>query len=319
MNNLLSKIWNIIIRCSNFFNTYTYWALRDIRYGMICRDKDDLLNRLLVAGHIIEKGITMPERRLGFGQGVIRLVISFCDRCIQKYGIDFDQLQLALDDLDEYLKVHKKQNVSLPQDIENNIERLVKYKKNQGIECKEYSKEEFFRKTDNFLDFAESRHTSRWYNGETVPNDLLKKAVRLAMTAPSACNRQSVRVKIVGGVNKDKLVELQNGNRGFGNTIGQMIVITSNQKAWDYNFRTSAYLDGGIFVMNLLYALHYYKICACTLNAHLTIKKQKKVRQIVNADKSELIIAFIAVGMPTDKMMIAKSTRLSIDNILSFV
>lgn len=319
MNNILSKVWNVIARCADFLYTYTYWAIRDIRYGMLCRDKDDLLNRLLVAGHIIEKGITMPNRRLGFGQGVIRLVISLCDKCIRKYGNDYDQLQLALDDLDEYLRIHKEQNVSLPQDIVDNIERLVKYKKNQGKECEEYSKEEFFRKTNSFKDFAESRHTSRWYNGKLAPNDLLMKAVKLAMTAPSACNRQSVRVKIAEGESKDKIVELQNGNRGFGDKIGQMIVITSNQKAWSYNFRTSAYLDGGIFVMNLLYALHYYGICACTLNAHLTIKQQNKVRQIINADNSELIIAFIAIGMPTEKMMIAKSSRVSLDNILSFV
>lgn len=118
---------------------------------------------------------------------------------------------------------------------------------------------------------------------------------------------------------KDEVIGLQNGNRGFGEDIGQMLVVTSNQIDWDADFRTSAYLDGGIFTMNLLYALHYYHICACTLNAHLSIKKQKKLREITGMKPAEIPVCFIGIGMPTEKMRIAKSRRLSIEQVLHFV
>lgn len=95
--------------------------------------------------------------------------------------------------------------------------------------------------------------------------------------------------------------------------------MTTNQIAWDYKFRTSGYVDGGIFTMQLLNSLHYYGVCACTLNAHLTISQQKEVRKLANMQDSEMFVVFIAIGMPTDKMMIAKSRRLSTDNIVEFV
>ena len=71
--------------------------------------------------------------------------------------------------------------------------------------------------------------------------------------------------------------------------------------------------------MNLLYALHYYHICACTLNAHLSIKKQKQLRKIVGMKPAEIPICFIGIGMPTEKMRIAKSRRLSLGQVLDFV
>lgn len=316
---VFSKTANVLRMLSDAIRTHLYFFFRDVRYGMLCRDKDDLLNRLLVAGHIIEKGITMPHRRYGFGLGVIRTVIGFCDTCIQRYGAEHDQLQLALDDLLEYRQIHLEANYELPSDVLAGIARLEAHVIRPLTLCKTFSKEEFFASDASaFPAFARSRHTSRYFDGE-VSDEVIRKAVEQAQTAPSACNRQSTRVWCVAGEKKEQVIGLQNGNRGFGAGIGQMLVITSNQKCWDYNHRTSAYLDGGIFTMNLLYALHYQKVCACTLNAHLTIRQQKELRRILGMDDAEIPVCFIAIGQPQDTMMVAKSGRLSTGTILHFV
>ena len=83
--------------------------------------------------------------------------------------------------------------------------------------------------------------------------------------------------------------------------------------------RTSAFLDAGIFTMNLLYALHYYGICACTLNAHLSIKKQKKLRNIVGYSESEIPAVFISIGHAPEKLMITGSQRVKKDAIYKIV
>lgn len=313
---LTDQICNCFLMIINALISHIYWYYRDVRYSILNRGKEDLLNRLLVAGHVVEKGITMPNRRYGFGKDVIRLLIMFCNKCIKQYGTEYNQLQLALDDLYEYRRIHIENNYELPSDILFGIENLMCYKITENISCKEYTIKEFFSECNDFKDFAYSRHTSRYFSGG-VDKDIIFKAVELAKTAPSACNRQSIRVKVVSGNKKEELLNLQNGNRGFGDTIGQILLITSNQADWDYNFRTSAYLDGGIFTMNLLYALHYYKVCACTLNAHFSIKKQKKLRQITGLEKSEIPICLIAIGMPQANMMIAKSSRLDTENIIT--
>ena len=61
MIRVFQKVAHVIqLMCSTIYNHWI-WFIRDIRYGMICRNRDDLENRLLVGGHIIEKGITMPN------------------------------------------------------------------------------------------------------------------------------------------------------------------------------------------------------------------------------------------------------------------
>ena len=145
---------------------------------------------------------------------------------------------------------------------------------------------------------------------------LVKKCVEIAMTAPSACNRQSVRVKIIDSQeNKDFVLGLQNGNRGFGEFANKIILITSDQRCWSEKTRTSAYLDGGIFVMNLLYAFHSEKIAACTLNAHLTPKQIRLIHYKLNVSKAEIPIVFIAIGYAPNEFLVARSRRVNVDDI----
>lgn len=315
MNKVL-KLFSII--CDAFSNAI-YWLYRDLKYGAFTRNKEDLLNRLLVAGHVLEKGITMPNRRLGFGQEVVKTVIEMCNKCISNYGNHYNQLQYALDDLEEYLMIHKENNYELPKDITDGIEALLKYKNNELVSSRVFTPETYFQECKDFKDFASQRHTVRYFSNGDVPDDLLNEVIKLAITAPSACNRQSIHVKIVSGEKKNRILQLQNGNRGFGQFINKLLVVTSEQSAWNYKFRTSAFLDGGIFTMNLLYSLHYHKICACTLNAHLNRKKTKVLREITEMKKSEIPIVFIAIGMPAESFKIASSRRLDINEIVSFV
>lgn len=321
MMHIFNKTINVLKTFFDTFCNHSVWFVRDVKFGMLTRNRDDLENRLLVGGHIIEKGITMPNRRYGFGLGVVQLVQSMCNKYIDRYGTDNEQLQFAIDDLREYLQIHITNGYDLPNEIVVGLEQTINRGQNgvAKVDCEELTEQDFFKHTSDFKEFAQSRHTCRWYTGEPVDKALIEKAVDLARTSPSACNRQSIKVYAVSGEKKQQIVGLQNGNRGFGEGIGQMIVITSNQTDWDANFRTSAYLDGGIFTMNLLYALHYYHICACTLNAHLSIKKQKQLRNIIGMKPAEIPICFIGIGMPTEKMRIAKSRRLSLGKVLDFV
>lgn len=269
-------------------------------------------------GHSVEKGITMPNRRYGFGYGVVRLLISLCNEYQTKYGTEKDAFQIALDDLREYLQIHKEASFELPKDIEGGITKLMTFKTGVNVDCKSVTKEEFFAYTD-FASFAHSRHTCRWFSDEEISDETIRSVIELANTAPSACNRQSVRVKCVSGDKKNEILGMQNGNRGFGDHINKLLVVTFLQPSWEYDIQSAGYLDAGIYTMNILYALHYHQLCACTLNAHLEVKNISKVQQILNLSPLEVPTVFIGIGKPLEKMMIAKSERIGIDNVLSFV
>lgn len=88
---------------------------------------------------------------------------------------------------------------------------------------------------------------------------------------------------------------------------------------WNFQFRTSAFLDGGIFVQNLLYALHYYKLVACTMNAELSPKQIKQLGDIIGFAKAEIPVAFIAIGKAPREFLYPGSQRINVENVIEFV
>lgn len=318
MNNIFRRASNVAHYLAKALPTDWYWLKRSVKYSMLYRGEEYLANRLLIMGHSVEKGITMPNRRYGFGYGVVRLLISLCNEYQTKYGTEKDAFQIALDDLREYLQIHKEASFELPKDIEGGITKLMTFKTVVNVDCKSVTKEEFFAYTD-FASFAHSRHTCRWFSDEEISDETIRSVIELANTAPSACNRQSVRVKCVSGDKKNEILGMQNGNRGFGDHINKLLVVTFLQPFWEYDIQSAGYLDAGIYTMNILYALHYHQLCACTLNAHLEVKNISKVQQILNLSPLEVPTVFIGIGKPLEKMMIAKSERIDIGNVISFV
>lgn len=85
------------------------------------------------------------------------------------------------------------------------------------------------------------------------------------MHASSACKRQSCEVYFYKnkGTNR-KIGELIAGNTGFDDEVQNYRVITSEISAFYDEFeRNQVYVDGGIFAMALVEALHHYVILGC--------------------------------------------------------
>ena len=72
-------------------------------------------------------------------------------------------------------------------------------------------------------------------------------------------------------------------------------------------------IDSNIFSLTILKVTTFSRI------RHLSIKKQKKLREITGMKVPEIPVCFVGIGMPTEKMRIAKSRRLSIEQVLNFV
>lgn len=322
-NFLPRKIRNLL-RCVLFafplMSEYIYWFWRDLWYSSIYRSKKGEMAGLMINGHVLEKGITMPERRLGFGEQMVRNLINRTKNTIDEWGDDYVEVQAALNDLEQYLQIHSDTGYELSEDIRGGIKSLLDHKHNNTQDCYNMTFNDYFKTCSDFYEFAHQRHTVRWFSDKPINIQVVIKAIELAQTAPSACNRQSSKVYIISSnKKKQQVLGLQNGNRGFGHHADKIILITADMRFWDCMHRTSAYLDAGIFTMNLLYAFHYNKICACTLNAHLTAKKREKLRNIVGYSKSEIPVVFIAIGNAPDSFMIAGSQRLNTNSIYSIL
>lgn len=282
--------------------------------------KTVLLGDIVRSYHVLEKGLTMPKRRLGFGKDRVKDLIIKINSFIELYGVCSYQIKCAVGVLNEYVDIHQKKQFALDLDIVKKIQDLsmkVTTSKHRQIF---FTKEKYFvNKESSFAHFSNSRHSVRSFKeDEQVSKKSLVEAIKLAQNTPSACNRQSWRVNLVSDKEKIKdLLAVQGGARGFDYLVDKLLVVSSELGVFvSPSERNQAYIDGGIYVMNLLYSLHCNSIAACTLNCCLTIEKDIQLRKLLKVDSSAVLIAMIACGNPTDTFEVARSSRDDYEKIL---
>lgn len=166
-------------------------------------------------------------------------------------------------------------------------------------------------KLDNPEDFFFSRFSLREFSEKKVELDTINHAINLAKKTPSVCNRQHWHVYHTDNNEiRDLALELQNGNRGFGHKIPNLLIITSDQKAFfTTNEKNQGWIDGGMYLMSLIYALHSLGVSSCALNWSQTPKIDKKLRSRLNINDSHSIICMLAIGYPQDTNIVCASAR----------
>ncbi len=271
--------------------------------------------------HIIEKGLTMPETRFGFGVVVLERIITYCNKYISMgYDINKLEFQHALNVLTEYKSYHNKNNFKIDSDVDNQLENLFERVENRTKTCGQFesSRDEFFKYSHaSFEEFAFNRHTLRNYSEKNIDIDVILKCIKIAQKSPSACNRQPNRVLIINDKKKiSEVLQLQSGNRGFGHLSNKLLVLTSDITAFARSQeKFGPHFNSGMFAMSLIYALHYNKIGSCCLNWSTPYEKDKSLRKLLNVPDNEYITLVISCGYAPDHIRYAASPRRSIKEV----
>ena len=128
--------------------------------------KAKLLSTLIASYHIVEKGLSMPNRRLGFGKEAVMALSAKCSLYAQKYGDNNDQFRYAISILKEYDDLHKQYNFTLDVDLQKSISDLIEKYNIPAARQNQMTKDEFFAYTESSFDkFSVSRHSTRHFGG----------------------------------------------------------------------------------------------------------------------------------------------------------
>ncbi len=280
--------------------------------GAFSRDTESYaLAKLTFDYHRVEKGLTMPDFRYGFGHNV---VVDFIQdlRQFKKKGYDttLPTYQHALAVLKEYQRIHNEAHFELANDIKKGLDEVL-------VSCSEFpatqnivSSQDFFASTqENFAQFSASRHTVRHYAGRVPEKDIIDAIVQ-AGNAPQACNRRFVKAHFYQGPIVQKLLAFQNGNRGFGHLCEQLIIVTGDMGSLLFAMeRHDIHTNAGIFIMNLSYALHYHHVAHCLLNWWYDEQQDKEMRRIAGIPENEIVVLFIACGKAPERFALASSPK----------
>lgn len=305
------------------FRIYLYDFFNDFRYCNLVKrngsSKDSCLANAAIKAHTIEKGLTMPQKRFNFGHDKLEEIFSNLLYCYKHFDCGGERFADIVGILKEYHEYHEINKIEISdRKIQAHFRWL--YEQFPAIQPTRQiygmSRDALFSKDkqNDFSSFAKSRHSCRNFSNNNLDMDKLKKALDLCiLTTPSACNRQSVRVHVLSS--KD-ILNIQQGNRGFGHLADKYLLVTSSLSYWpSVDQRNGPYVDGGIFVMNLLYCLHYYEIGAITLNMYLDVKRTGMLHRKLSIPQNEVPVALIAVGIPASEFDVARSTRMK-ENVI---
>ena len=304
----LGRVYDCFLIQINKTRIGLYHLKRSLKYSSNPNSRNGWIASMRMKCHVLEKGLTMPNTRFRFGQPRITGIIEDL-RNNRQYEKE-EEYQYAIGLLKEYLDLHDRNNKELPSSFRSSIEELTKHYPNiEPIKQIEFTSDEYFSHVnDPFPSFDKSRRTVRYFE-KAAPLEDIKEAMELAVYAPSACNRQSVKCHFYEGEKVQEILKVQTGNNGFGHLAPQLIILTSDASMVASKEYNDSYTNAGIFAMNLSYALYYKKIASCILNWSVLPKDDKTLRKISGIPDEETIVLIMILGKTPEKFKIAVSKR----------
>ena len=183
--------------------------------------------------HRVEKGLTMPSMRLGFGQPIVSGLIDLIRQYIQNGGsINDFEIHHALKVIAEYHQLHIEENYRLDDELNKKITQVLSEYPSVPSQQRKMTPASLWQAVgSDFKAFSASRHSVRHVEGKVPTQDIIE-SISLAQNAPSACNRQYVKVTLVENYDLvQKILALQNGNKGFGHLVEQLLLLTVDLRA----------------------------------------------------------------------------------------
>lgn len=300
------------------YNEYKQWQYHNPNI----KTQNAIEAKILRQTHVIEKGMSLSHPKEKFGVQKAMELLAFIDEFVE-YGYKIEEstsVLNALGVLKAYL-TYQEEHEFKPESVLKKFEKYSRYlprESKYGII--EVTKDELEKEAQgSFPEFFMSRHSVRQFSERPINISDIEKAVKLAMKAPSACNRQSCKAYFYKDKSiNTKLGKLIAGNTGFDGEVQNYIVVTSDISAFYDSFeRNQIYVDGGIFTLALVEALHYYGIASCILQNGEYKKKNNKFKAICgNIPENEKIVLFIAIGYYKDMVTYATSHRKKLEDIL---
>lgn len=277
---------------------------------------------ILVYCHVVEKGLSHRKIKPLFGLDRVSLIAKALQEYLDAGGKDDFIIGMALSTLKKYNSVNRDLGVS-----EDKLVKIPDVASDVSLDVgvDDISESDYFSASEkSFSDVCKARHSIRLYDykSEPISIDEIMNCINTAQNCPSACNRQSIRIKIT---TKEKTIEdickIQGGSKGFGENSGAIVLVTSDLSLYEPSERRMPMLDCGLFIMNFVYALYEKKIGSCILNGSFTLERENEMRKLVPIPENEVYAAVIAISkMPEGEYVkIAHSVKRKTEDIVTII
>lgn len=281
--------------------------------------------RMMFHAHAIEKGLSRSNFRGGFGKiavpGLAKEMNSWLAAERSPEDIFF---KTSASVMHTYFKRHNAMNIDVSEFrnlFTDQIKEIIdSADETEGgvLDAMAERETKLNVNPDNrFIDVVYGRRSIRDFTSEPVADEDIRRAVQIAMQAPSVCNRQAARVHQFE--NKALIKAALDVQGGFGgyDMPPKLLLVTADLNAFLFAAeRNQAYVDGGLFMMSLLLGLKHVGLGSCSLNTAMNTERANSIRKILDIPENEIFISFVAVGHYDPAVLTPHSKRVSVDELL---
>ena len=281
--------------------------------------------RIMYAAHAIEKGLSHSNFRPGFGKTAIERLTTGMSQWLEIGGsINDPFFKSGLSAMHCYFKRHATINFDVStvhKQFSPELQKLIAEADDTfgGVAAASNDREIIVESGHErtFLDIVYSRRSVREFTSAPVRLEDIRQAVHIASQAPSVCNRQGPRAHYFSDQQQIRaLVDLQKGFGGYEKPPGLLLVTCDLTAFIHAKERNQAFVDGGLFLMGLLLGLEQVGLGACPLNTTMDADRENDIRKVLKISEYEVLISFVAVGHYEPSVLVPRSIRYPVDNLL---
>lgn len=294
--------------------------------GLLHANRPKVLEASIIKNyHRVEKGLALKHPRPGFGADAIAALQEEIRWHIDNLGYS-SVTRAATNTLQEYVQFNTAHG-SMQPNLARDVASLLAAHEKAGFTdsaggTRQVTRDEIHKVSrHDMAAFFASRYSVRSFDPGTVDMATIAAAVHMAQKTPSVCNRAAGRVIVIEGKNlQAKLLAFQNGNRGFGDQADKILVLGSSQDCFlTIGERHQAWIDGGMFAMSMVYALHSLGLGSCCLNWSVEPSVDQAFKKAAGLPENLAITMLLAVGHLPAQFAVAQSPQRPLDQVLGRV
>ena len=168
-----------------------------------------------------------------------------------------------------------------------------------------------------FADLAKNRHSIRAFSNEEITREELMRVIKTASYAPSACNRQPVKVYTSLDADKNNTIsKYVPGNKGFENDVPYYMIVTSNREYFGNSEFCQWFVNGGIALAYITLSMFSEGIGSCIFQWPSNYPGERELKKLSGISEAESICGIIGYGKLPEKVKVIGACRKPVDDYL---
>lgn len=173
---------------------------------------------------------------------------------------------------------------------------------------------------EEFLQLNIRRRSVRYYEDRPVPREKVEDAVRAALQAPSACNRQPFIYRIVDDPSMiTEAALMPNGSHAFAENIKMMVFLIGDlSNYFDERDKHLIYIDGALSAQSFVLALETLGLSSCIINWSDLPENNARLKKFLKLHDWERCVMSISVGYADPRSGIPSSVKKDVKTVVRY-